>query len=150
MSDQATTPSDLTPSTTATSPDSPTTVHLPLAHLPSAVLPGATVTLTLATDDLRLAVEAAVAHSDGRIALTGGDERQLAVVARVPNVGNLPTGESAAIVQVERRARVASVESTAGAATFATIEPVIDGPASTSVQAATRELRAALDRKRQG
>lgn len=109
------------------------------------MLPGATVTLTLATDDLRLAVEAAVAHSDGRIALTGGDERELAVVARVPNVGNLPTGESAAIVQVERRARVANVDITAGAATFATVEPVIDGPASTSVQAATRELRATLE-----
>jgi ATP-dependent Lon protease len=144
MSDQATSPST-TPTATASSPDSPTTVRLPLAHLPAAVLPGATVTLTLATDDLRRAVEAAVADSDGRIALTGGDERELAVVARVPNVGNLPTGESAAIVQVERRARVAAVETTAGAATYATVEPVIDGPASTSVQAATRELRATLE-----
>ncbi|MFT6293362.1 MAG: ATP-dependent Lon protease, partial [Ilumatobacter sp.] len=109
------------------------------------MLPGATVTLTLATDDLRLAVEAAVAHSDGRIAFTGGNERQLAVVARVPDVGNLPTGEFAAIVQVERRARVTSVDVTDGAAAFATVEPVIDGPASTSVQAATRELRATLE-----
>ena len=40
--------------------DSPTTTRLPLAHLPAVVLPGATVTLTLATDELRLAVEAAV------------------------------------------------------------------------------------------
>lgn len=141
MSDQATTSSIPSP----TFPDSPTTVRLPLAHLPAAVLPGATVTLTLATDDLRLAVEAAVAHSDGRIAFTGGNERQLAVVARVPDVGNLPTGEFAAIVQVERRARVTSVDVTDGAAAFATVEPVIDGPASTSVQAATRELRATLE-----
>ena len=125
--------------------DSPTTTRLPLAHLPAAVLPGATVTLTLGTDELRLAVEAALRQSDGRIALTGGDERDIAVVARVPNVGNLPTGESAAIVQVERRARVASIESTPGAATFAVVEPVIDGVVSSSVEAATRELRATLE-----
>jgi ATP-dependent Lon protease len=48
-------------------------------------------------------------------------------------------------VQVERRARVTSVDVTDGAAAFATVEPVIDGPASTSVQAATRELRATLE-----
>ncbi|MGA9279086.1 endopeptidase La [Ilumatobacter sp.] len=128
-----------------TTVESSTTVRLPLAHLPAAVLPGATVTLTLGTDELRRAVEAAVGESDGRIALTGGDERDLAVVARVPNVGNLPTGESAAIVQVERRARVTSVETTAGAATFALVEPVIDGVVSSSVEAATRELRATLE-----
>jgi ATP-dependent Lon protease len=125
--------------------ESPTTTRLPLAHLPAVVLPGATVTLTLATDELRLAVEAAVGQADGRIALTGGDERDLVVVARVPNVGNLPTGESAAIVQVERRARVASVETAPGGPTFAVVEPVIDGLVSPRVEAAMRELRATLE-----
>jgi len=125
--------------------DSPTTTRLPLAHLPAAVLPGATVTLTLATDELRRAVEAAVDQADGRIALTGGDEHDLAVVARVPNVGNLPTGESAAIVQVERRARVASVETTNDGPTFALVEPVLDGVVSPRVEAAMRELRATLE-----
>jgi len=125
--------------------ESPTTTRLPLAHLPAVVLPGATVTLTLATDELRLAVEAAVGQADGRIALTGGDERDLVVVARVPNVGNLPTGESAAIVQVERRARVASVEIAPGGLTFAVVEPVIDGLVSPRVEAAMRELRATLE-----
>lgn len=129
-----------TATTTATS------VRLPLAHLPSVVLPGATVTLTLATDELRGAIEAAVRDTDGRIALTGGAERDLAVVARVPNIGNLPTGESAAIVQVERRARVVDVdEATDASASFAVVEPVIDGAVSSSVEAATRELRATLE-----
>lgn len=123
-----------------------TSVRLPLAHLPSVVLPGATVTLTLATDELRRAIEAAVRDTDGRIALTGGPERDLAVVARVPNIGNLPTGESAAIVQVERRARVTEVETVEDdAATFAIVEPVIDGVVSSSVEAAMRELRATLE-----
>ncbi|NKB39575.1 MAG: endopeptidase La [Ilumatobacter sp.] len=125
--------------------DSPTTTRLPLAHLPAVVLPGATVTLTLATDELRLAVEAAVGQADGRIALTGGDESDLVVVARVPNVGNLPTGESAAIVQVERRARVASVETAPDGLAFVVVEPVIDGLVSPHVEATLRELRATLE-----
>jgi ATP-dependent Lon protease len=124
--------------------DSPATARFPLAHLPAVVLPGATVTLTLATDELRRAVEAAVSDSDGHIALTSGDERNLAVVARVPNVGNLPTGQSAAIVQVERRARVISIESTEDGGSFATVEAIIDGVTSSSVEAAARELRATL------
>jgi len=125
--------------------DSPTTLRLPLAHLPAAVLPGATITLALASDGLRSAVEAAIGHADGRIALTGGDEHDLAVVARVPNVGNLPTGESAAIVQIERRARITSLETVTDGPTFAVVEPIIDGEVSSSVEAATRELRATLE-----
>jgi ATP-dependent Lon protease len=58
---------------TSTVPTSSTT-RLPIAHLPSAVLPGATVTLTLATDELRLAITAATDNNGGRILLTGGDE----------------------------------------------------------------------------
>lgn len=140
MSDQTTTTSS------SGTQSAHTSVRLPLAHLPAVVLPGATVTLTLATDELRRSVEAAVRDTDGRIALTGGEERDLAVVARVPNIGNLPTGESAAIVQVERRARITEVDASTGdGATFAVVEPVIDGVVSSSVEAATRELRATLE-----
>ena len=122
-----------------------TTIRLPIAHLPSAVLPGATVTRTLATDALRLAITAATELNDSRLLLTGGDEDELAVVARVPNVGNLPTGESAAIVRVEGRARITSTQVESGAATFAEAELLIDGPSSASTTAATRELRATLE-----
>ena len=144
MSEQAT----VDPSRSDSSTDSPVGRRLPLAHLPAAVLPGATVTLTLATDELRCAIDAAVREADGCIALTGGSERDLVVVARVPNVGNLPTGESAAIVQVERRARITSVEPPSAdgeRATFVIVDPVIDGAVSERVQAATRELRATLE-----
>lgn len=142
MSEQST----ATSSTSTDSTRSATSLRLPLAHLPSVVLPGAVVTLTLATDELRSAIEAAVRDTDGRIALTGGSERDLAVVARVPNIGSLPTGESAAIVQVERRGRVTEVEAaTDDGATYASVEPVIDGVVSSSVEAATLQLRATLE-----
>lgn len=122
-----------------------TTTRLPLAHLPSAVLPGATVTLTLSTEELRLAVHAATDDFGGRLLLTGGDEHDLGAVARVPNVGNLPTGEAAAIVRVEGRARISSVHSESGSASLADAELLIDGPTTSSIDAATRELRATLE-----
>ena len=52
-----------------------TNVRLPHAHLPSTVLPGTVITLSLHTDDLRRAVEAATSGADasGRLVLTGGD-----------------------------------------------------------------------------
>jgi len=124
---------------------SPSTIRLPLAHLPSAVLPGATVTLTLGTDDLRLAVAAATDDGDGRILLTGGDEHELGVIAVVPNVGNLPTGETAAIVRIEGRARITATDLTSGGATFADADLLFDGPTTASSEAATRELRATLE-----
>ncbi len=122
-----------------------TLIRLPLAHLASPVLPGATITLTLADGDVRAAVDAAVA-GDGRIVLTGGDERTLGVVATVPNVGNLPTGQPAAIIQAERRAHVVAVhepDATESPRT-ADVEPVADQPSTASIDAATRELRATL------
>jgi ATP-dependent Lon protease len=122
-----------------------TTTRLPLAHLPSAVLPGATVTLTLSTDELRRAVHAATDNFGGRLLLTGGDEHGLGAVARVPNVGNLPTGEAAAIVRVEGRARISAVHSESGSASLADAELLIDGPTTSSTDAAVRELRATLE-----
>jgi len=121
-----------------------TTTRLPIAHLPSAVLPGATVTLTLSTDELRRAVHAATDNFGGRLLLTGGDEHDLGAIARVPNVGNLPTGEAAAIVRVEGRARISAVHSESGSAPLADAELLIDGPTTASIDAAARELRATL------
>ncbi len=121
------------------------TTRLPLAHLPSAILPGAIVTLALSTDELRFAITAATDHHGGRILLTGGDEHELGVIATVPNVGNLPTGESAAIVRVEGRVRITAEHSEAGAATVADADLLTDGPTTASTDAATRELRATLE-----
>ena len=93
-----------------------TLTRLPLAHLPAAVLPGATVTLTLASSELRRAFDAAVADAagGGRILLTAADEHRLGVVARVPSVGDLPSGESAAIVQIVGRARIVATHADGG------------------------------------
>jgi ATP-dependent Lon protease len=128
-----------------------TNVRLPHAHLPSTVLPGAVITLSLNTDELRRAVEAATTGTDapGRLVLTGGEEHTLGVVARVPNIGNLPNGDPAAIVQIEGRARIVAVDTSAGTfndeATFAEVELLTDAPTTSSIEAATRELRATLD-----
>jgi ATP-dependent Lon protease len=132
------------PGTTATKAVAGAALRLPLAHLSAVVLPGATVTLALSTGELKRAVDAAVRDAGGRIAFTGGSERELAVIARVPNVGNLPTGETAAIVQVERRARIVDIEHVEDVA-HATVEPVLDGPISSTTDAAMRELRATLE-----
>ena len=85
-----------------------TATRLPLAELPATVLPGTVITLALVTDQLRRAVETARAAGDGRVLLRAGDD-QLAVVAQVPDIGALPTGEPVAIVRVETRAPVTAV-----------------------------------------
>ena len=126
-----------------------TLTRLPLVHLPSPVLPGATVTVALSADRVRLAVEAARA-GDGRLLLTGGDERSLGVVATVPNVGNLPSGEPAAIIRVDRRARVVNLDDsnsddTEPRAVFADAELLIDQPSTARIDASMRELRATLE-----
>ena len=70
--------------------DSPTTTRLPLAHLPAVVLPGATVTLTLATDELRLAVEAAVGQERrARVASVETAPDELAFVVVEPVIDGL-------------------------------------------------------------
>ncbi|MFK8023610.1 MAG: endopeptidase La [Ilumatobacter sp.] len=143
-----------------------TLTRLPSLHLPAPLLPGATVTITL-TDESRPAIEAAVgattrddAHggdssgSTGRIVLTGGDERTIGVVARVPNVGNLPNGSPGAIILAEQRVRVVARHTTTGdviatgsarAAERVDVEVLVDAEPSSSVRAATRELRATLE-----
>jgi ATP-dependent Lon protease len=128
-----------------------TTVRLPHAHLPSTVLPGAVITISLNTDELRRAVEAATSGVDapGLLVLTGGDEHTLGVAARVPNIGNLPNGDPAAIVQIESRARIVAIDtaepSSGDGVSFAEVELLTDAPSTSSIDAATRELRATLD-----
>ncbi|MEM8619511.1 MAG: endopeptidase La [Actinomycetota bacterium] len=116
---------------------------LPVVHLPTVVLPGAVVTLALNDDARRSAVEAATS-SDNQLVLTGGDERELGVLARVPNVGQLPNGEAAAIVSVERRAHIVGRRADAGVE-FVDVEVVVDVAATARVDAAMRELRATLE-----
>jgi len=122
-----------------------TLTRLPLLRLPSPVLPGATITLSLNGEGVRAAVEAATDSADGRLVLVGGDEQMLGVTARVPNVGNLPGGEPAAIVVVDGRARIIATHATLDEATSVDAEIVIDPPTTPRVEAAERELRATLE-----
>ena len=122
-----------------------TLTRLPLLRLPSPVLPGATITLSLNGEGVRAAVEAATDSADGRLVLVGGDEQMLGVTARVPNVGNLPGGEPAAIVVVDGRARIIATHATLDEATTVDAEIVIDPPTTPRVEAAERELRATLE-----
>jgi ATP-dependent Lon protease len=119
-------------------------VRLPLAELPATVLPGAVITLGLATDPLRRAIETARASSDGRVVLRAGDS-PLGVVAQVPDIGALPTGEPVAIVRVETRARILAVHASERGATYADVELVRDPRPTPRVEALGRELRVVLE-----
>ncbi|HWM21467.1 MAG TPA: endopeptidase La [Ilumatobacteraceae bacterium] len=116
--------------------------RLPIAHLPSVVLPGAVLTIPLATDELRRAVEAT---AGGALLFTGGEEHELAVLARVPDMGSLPTGEPVAIVQVETRARVVAIDRDERGADVAEYEVLRDPRPSPSLENVARELRAVLE-----
>ncbi|MCU0261595.1 MAG: AAA family ATPase, partial [Ilumatobacteraceae bacterium] len=127
-------------------------LRLPLLHVPVVLLPGAVVTLPLVADDVRRAVDAAAA-GDGRIVLTGGDERTIGavrdertigVIARVPDTGALPTGEPAAIVHVDSRARIVQVHTAERGADHADVELLADPQPSPRVDAMAREARAVL------
>jgi ATP-dependent Lon protease len=118
--------------------------RLPLADLPATVLPGSVITLALVTDPARRAVESATAGADRRVLLRAGDD-QLAVIAQVPDIGSLPTGEPVAIVRVEARARIGAVHASERGATFADAEILRDPRPTPRVEALGRELRAALE-----
>ncbi len=118
--------------------------RLPLADLPATVLPGTVITLALVTDSARRAVESATGGPDRRVLLRAGDD-QLAVVAQVPDIGSLPTGEPAAIVRVEARARIAAVHASERGATFADAEVLRDPRPTPRVEALGRELRVVLE-----
>ncbi len=124
-------------------------VTLPVLPLPAVVLPGTVVTITLSDDAIRSAVQAATA-ADGRVLLTGpgdesGDTVHLGVVARVPNTAMLPTGEQAAILQADQRARIVATHSSERGAAHADVELLGDPRPSPRLEAATRELRVVLE-----
>jgi ATP-dependent Lon protease len=121
----------------------PGAVRLPVASIPAVVLPGAVVTLTLASEELRSAVAAARRTSEARVLLhTGSGE--VAVVAQVPDVGSLPSGDPAAVVRIEDRARVGALHQSERGTTYADAEVVIDPRPTPRVEALGRELRGVL------
>ena len=121
-----------------------TLARLPIADLPATVLPGAVITLALNTEPLRRAIESARSSSDGRVVLRSGDH-PLGVVAQVPDIGALPTGEPVAIVRVEARARIQAVHASERGATYADVEVIRDPRSTPRVESLGRELRVVLE-----
>ncbi|MFV0309930.1 MAG: endopeptidase La [Desertimonas sp.] len=120
-----------------------TTVRLPLATIPSPVLPGAVVTLALGMDGLRAAITAARHASSPRVLLRHADDA-LAVIAQVPDVGTLPSGDPVAVISIDGRARVTGVHSAENGATYADAELLHDARPTPRVEALGRELRTVL------
>jgi ATP-dependent Lon protease len=118
-----------------------TSLRLPVLPLPTVVLPGAVLTLSLADDARRAAITSAVG---GKVLLTVPGAEGIGLVAAVPNVGSLPTGEPAAIVQVEARAQVLAVVPAERGPDHADVEVLGDARPTPRVEAAARELRAVL------
>jgi ATP-dependent Lon protease len=141
-----------TPSSTTSERDSPNapdtgnTAVLPILPLPGIVLPGTLVTIALDGDAARRAVEVAnAAGTGGRVLLVAEGVPEIGVVARVPNAGALPTGQPAAIVQAETRARVLARHTSERGAEHAEVEVLTDPRPTPRVEAATRELRVVLE-----
>ena len=121
----------------------PGAVRLPVATIPAVVLPGAVVTLTLASAELRSAVTAARRTSESRVLLHNGSGA-IAVVAQVPDVGSLPSGDPAAVVRIEGRARIGALHQSERGATHADAELITDPRPTPRVEALGRELRGVL------
>ncbi len=117
---------------------------LPVLAVPAVVLPGTVFTLTLSSDAARAAVQAAGA-GDGRLVLHNDAAGDIGVVARVPNSGEMPNGEMAAIVQAEVRARIIARHPGERGAEHADLVLLADARPSPRVEAAVRELRIVLE-----
>ncbi len=132
----------------STTRSTPVSSSLPVLALPTVVLPGTLVTLALDSDAVRLAVEAAAA-GDGRVLLvapadaTGRDD--VGVVARVPSRGSLPSGQPAAIVQAEGRARILARRASERGADHADVDLLHEPRPTPRIEAAARELRVVLE-----
>ncbi len=69
----------------------------------------------------------------------------MAVVAQVPDIGSLPSGEPVAIVRVESRARITAVHTSERGATYADAEILHDPRSTPRVDALARDLRGVLE-----
>jgi ATP-dependent Lon protease len=106
-------------------------------------MPGSVLTLALDRDEVRAAVHTAMA-ADGRLVLVAAGV-DLGVIARVPNIGNLPGGQPAAIVQAESRATIAARHAGDRGVDHVDVEMLTDGRPTPRVEAAVRDLRAVLE-----
>jgi ATP-dependent Lon protease len=121
---------------------------LPLLPLTTGVvLPGMVVTLTLESDEARTAVAAAGAADDTLLLVPKVDERysRIGTVAKVEDVGRLPSGMEALVIRGVRRAAVGIGVPGTGDATWVQVEPVEEQDPSPRAKELARQYRAVLE-----
>jgi ATP-dependent Lon protease len=121
---------------------------LPLLPLTTGVvLPGMVVTLTIESDEARAAVDA-TAEGDDALLLTvprvEGRYARVGVVAKIEDVGRLPSGVEAVVIRGLRRASVGLGVPGTGEATWVQIEPA-DEPVSDRARELAKQYRGAVE-----
>ncbi len=121
---------------------------LPLLPLTTGVvLPGMVVTLTLESDDARRAV-AAAESADGLLLLVprlDGRYARIGTVAKVEDVGRLPSGLEALVIRGLHRAAVGLGVPGTGDATWVQVDSVVDVPPTERAHELAREYRATVE-----
>ena len=121
---------------------------LPLLPLTSGVvLPGMAFTMALETEEAQVAAEAA-GSVGGQLVLVphiGGRYSSVGVVAEILELGQLPGGPKAMVVQGRERARMGTAVPGTGRALWVQVEPLDEEPATPEVAELAREYRAVLE-----
>ncbi len=121
---------------------------LPLLPLTSGVvLPGMAFTMALETEEAQVAAEAA-GSVGGQLVLVphiGGRYSSVGVVAEILELGQLPGGPKAMVVQGRERARMGTAVPGTGKALWVQVEPLEEEPATPEVTELAREYRAVLE-----
>ncbi|GEL17981.1 endopeptidase La [Pseudonocardia asaccharolytica] len=121
------------------------TLKLPVLPLPdSVVMPGMVVPLRLDEPEIQAAVDAANSVDRRVLAVPRLDGKYGAIgtVAVLEQIGRLPSGEKAAVVRGERRARIGSGQPGPGAALWVEASPVEDGPVTARTEELAKEYKA--------
>ncbi|HEX4357341.1 MAG TPA: endopeptidase La [Pseudonocardia sp.] len=124
------------------------TLKLPVLPLTdSVVLPGMVVPIRLDQPEPRAAVDAAQNGSEGerRILLVprpDGHYASVGTIAVLEQVGRMPTGEPAAVVRGEQRARIGSGVTGPGAALWVEATPIPDNPVTGRTDELAKEYKA--------
>jgi ATP-dependent Lon protease len=124
------------------------TLKLPVLPLTdSVVLPGMVVPIRLDQPEPRAAVDAAQNGSEGerRILLVprpDGHYASVGTIAVLEQVGRMPTGEPAAVVRGEQRARIGSGVTGPGAALWVEATPIPDNTVTGRTEELAKEYKA--------
>jgi len=121
---------------------------LPLLPLTSGVvLPGMVFTMALETDEARAAAEAA-GSVGGRLVLVpfiDGRYASVGVISEILETGELPGGSSAMAIRGVERSAIGTAVPGTGAALWVQVEPIHQGPVTSTVEDLAREYRAVLE-----